>query len=141
MRKLTIKEAYELNNLFKTNKFKSEMTSVNLYTSILSINLKRISPDGNNLRIIQCNEHIHKLEGRFIDKNKRLLHLVGYSSNGDIIKEFDFNCSELYQVKKGKQIRDINKDNVVEFTKLNGNIFIPRSKYYGFKVLSDKKEG
>lgn len=137
MKKLTIKEAFELNSLFETNKFKPSISSINLYTSILFINSKRISPGKNNLRIIQSKEHIHKLKGKFIDKNKKILHLVGYSINGGIVKEFDFNCSELYQVTEGKQLNDIC-NNSIEFNKIEGEIFVPKSKYYGFKVLYDK---
>lgn len=137
MKKLTLKESYELNSLFETNKFKPGISRMNLYTSVLFINSRRISPGENNLRIIQSKEYIHKLKGKFIDKTRKILHLVGYSLNGDVVIELDFNCSELYQVKEGKQLNDIC-NNSVEFSKIDGEIFIPKSKYYGFKILYDK---
>lgn len=134
MKNLTIKEAYELNDLFETNKFKPGMNSTNLYTSVLSINSKHISPGKNNLRIIQCKSNVHKLVGKFLDKNRKILHISCYSVDGNILKEFDFNCSELYQVAEGKQLNDIVNNNI-EFTKLNGDIFVPKSKYFGFKII------
>ena len=131
---LTIKEAYELNTLFRTNKFKPKMNSLNLYTSILSINFKHIAPGENNLRLIQSKKHIHRLIGTFVDNNRRLLHITCYSIDGVVVKELDFDCQRLYQ-DTGKQRGDIKDGRTIEFTKLIREIFVPRSRYFGFKII------
>lgn len=138
-KKLTKEEAKELNKLFDTDKFKPEMSGLNLYTTLTQINSKTIRPGKNNLRAITItnSKRAVKMVGRFLGKSRELLHVTTYSGNGEVLKEFDFNCSTLYSKmsNKDKQFNDLNEKGEIEFRQLVGDIFVPKSWYIGFKVL------
>lgn len=139
---MTKEEATELNELFETSNFKPGMSSLSLYTTLTQINSKTIKPGENNLRVISIRgtEKISRMVGRFVTKkNKKLIKITAYSRSGEILKEFDFNCSTLYS-EKGKQSEDIDKETgEIGFRPLVGDVFVPKSHYIGFKILYNKE--
>lgn len=137
MKNLTREEARELNELFYSKKFKEGMSDLDLFTTISGINSKRISPNGDNLRLLTSNKRVKRMVGKFINSSKTVLNIIAYDENNNEILRFDFNCSNLYSnSKKGdKQFGDISENGEVHFRGLIGNIFIPQSRCIGFKFL------
>ena len=135
--KLTPEELNELNELFECKKFTGNMTDLDLYTTVMSINSRRIRRGENNLRIIPVDKKqkgVEKIIGTFLDKKKSLMNISLLDKNGGKIGSFDFYCSDLYLSSGTLQEKDIDNGKV-NFSRLIGDIFVPKSRYIGFKLL------